>query len=253
MNQYDYSNPLHTSIYTYLQSSSVIWCSIDILTAYFLSLTSNSNDAYYYYLLNPLTILTTLSKSSITIQNLLISVTIGLCYKSQYFFSLLSLSLCSIFYLYPIGLLPFVLLFIYNQTNGNKVKVFNHFITFILISLSLLLLSRSKVNDWKFMDLYRNLIFCYDLTPNVGLYWYLLMETFDNYRSFFLTILQTHAFIHILPLTFFLHSKPLLGFTLSAGILSIFKSYPSIGDTNIYITLLSINFTYLFECKLKFV
>ena len=80
-----------------------------------------------------------------------------------------------------------------------------------------------------------------DLTPNVGLWWYFFIEIFDSFRSFFLVVFQLHLLIYVAPLCIRLHRHPLSIITTLIGIISIFKSYPSVSDLAIYLALLSLH------------
>lgn len=80
-----------------------------------------------------------------------------------------------------------------------------------------------------------------DLTPNVGLWWYFFIEIFDSSRSFFLVVFQLHLLIYVAPLCIRLHRQPLSIITTLMGIISIFKSYPSVSDLAIYLALLSLH------------
>ena len=39
-----------------------------------------------------------------------------------------------------------------------------------------------------------------ELTPNMGLFWYLFLEMFDHFREFFILVFQLNAFFYIIPL-----------------------------------------------------
>jgi len=80
-----------------------------------------------------------------------------------------------------------------------------------------------------------------DLTPNVGLWWYFFIEIFDSFRSFFLVVFQLHLVIYVIPLVLRLHRNPLAIITTLMGIISIFKSYPSVSDLSVYLGLLSLH------------
>jgi GPI-anchor transamidase subunit U len=79
-----------------------------------------------------------------------------------------------------------------------------------------------------------------DLTPNVGLWWYFFIEIFDSFRSFFLVVFQLHLLIYVAPLCIRLSRYPLSIITTLLGLISIFKSYPSVSDLSLYLSLLSL-------------
>jgi GPI-anchor transamidase subunit U len=124
----------------------------------------------------------------------------------------------------------------------------------------LLLLSYSLVGSWDFLSstygvmyipsshaLIQRLLLP-DLTPNVGLWWYFFIEMFDSFRSFFLVVFQLHLVIYVAPLCIRLPRKPLAIITTLIGIISIFKSYPSVSDLALYLALLSLH-TNIFSRK----
>lgn len=80
-----------------------------------------------------------------------------------------------------------------------------------------------------------------DLTPNVGLWWYFFIEMFDSFRSFFLVVFQLHLLVYVAPLCIRLKRKPLAVLTTLLGIISIFKSYPSVADLSVYLGMLSLH------------
>lgn len=80
-----------------------------------------------------------------------------------------------------------------------------------------------------------------DLTPNVGLWWYFFIEMFDSFRSFFLCVFQLHLLIYVAPLCIRLKRNPLAICTTLLGIISIFKSYPSVADLGLYLGMLSLH------------
>lgn len=95
-----------------------------------------------------------------------------------------------------------------------------------------------------------------DLTPNVGLWWYFFIEMFDSFRDFFLCVFQLHLLIYVgglcirfrlVPVALtqkldanIVRKQPLFVITTILGICAMFKSYPSIGDTALYLSLLSL-------------
>jgi phosphatidylinositol glycan class U len=80
-----------------------------------------------------------------------------------------------------------------------------------------------------------------DLTPNVGLWWYFFIEMFDSFRSFFLVVFQLHLLVYVAPLCIRLKRNPLAVLTTLLGIISIFKSYPSVADLSVYLGMLSLH------------
>lgn len=76
-----------------------------------------------------------------------------------------------------------------------------------------------------------------DLTPNVGLWWYFFIEMFDSFRSFFLAVFWLHLSSYVGGLTVRIRRQPLVVLTLLLGIFAIFKPYPSISDTSLFLAM----------------
>lgn len=104
---------------------------------------------------------------------------------------------------------------------------------------SLLQLSYLITGSWEFLpSTYGVQLLLPDLTPNVGLWWYFFIEMFDSFRNFFLGVFWLHLSSYVGGLTIRLRSQPLFVLTLLLGIFAIFKPYPSISDTSLFLALL---------------
>ncbi|KAI3422758.1 uncharacterized protein J3R85_011848 [Psidium guajava] len=95
-----------------------------------------------------------------------------------------------------------------------------------------------------------------DLSPNIGVLWYFFAEVFDFFRDFFLIVFHVNILFMILPLAIRLKHRPgFLAFVYLA-ISSMFKSYPSIGDSALYLGVLALfvnelaamNFSFFLFC-----
>ena len=84
-----------------------------------------------------------------------------------------------------------------------------------------------------------------ELMPNLGLFWYFLTEMFDHFLIFFTIVFQMNAFIYAIPLTIRLKDDPIVNIFVQVGLLAVLKSYPSVGDTSLYISMLPM-LSYLF-------
>jgi phosphatidylinositol glycan class U len=73
--------------------------------------------------------------------------------------------------------------------------------TYILFLVQLYYLSFLFIESWSFVR--ETVLFTLlvpDLSPNVGLFWYLFTEVFEQYKNFFLFAYQYHVFIYCIPL-----------------------------------------------------
>ncbi|XP_010055599.2 phosphatidylinositol glycan anchor biosynthesis class U protein [Eucalyptus grandis] len=91
-----------------------------------------------------------------------------------------------------------------------------------------------------------------DLSPNIGVLWYFFAEVFDFFRDFFLIVFHVNILFMMLPLAIRLKHQPgFLAFVYLA-ISSMFKSYPSIGDSALYLGVLALFVNELAEMKFSF-
>jgi phosphatidylinositol glycan class U len=84
-----------------------------------------------------------------------------------------------------------------------------------------------------------------DLVPNLGVFWYFFTEMFEHFRTFFTYVFQINAFIYTIPLSLRLRNDPVINLFLQMGLIACLKSYPSVGETGLYLSFLPI-FAYLF-------
>ncbi|XP_020977930.1 phosphatidylinositol glycan anchor biosynthesis class U protein isoform X3 [Arachis ipaensis] len=85
-----------------------------------------------------------------------------------------------------------------------------------------------------------------DLSPNIGVLWYFFAEVFDFFRSFFLMVFHGNILLMIMPLALRLNHRPCFLAFVYIVISSLLKSYPSVGDSALYLGLLG-----LFSYELK--
>ncbi|XP_021292179.1 phosphatidylinositol glycan anchor biosynthesis class U protein [Herrania umbratica] len=77
-----------------------------------------------------------------------------------------------------------------------------------------------------------------DLSPNIGVLWYFFAEVFDFFRNFFLIVFHVNILFMIIPLAIRLHHRPCFLAFIYIAIFSMLKSYPSVGDSALYLGLL---------------
>ncbi|KAF9518659.1 hypothetical protein BS47DRAFT_1370976 [Hydnum rufescens UP504] len=79
-----------------------------------------------------------------------------------------------------------------------------------------------------------------DLTPNPGLWWYFFTEMFDDFRPFFLMVFSVHLLIYVAPISIKLRHDPLFASFILQGIISTFKSYPTLADPGLFTAMFAI-------------
>jgi phosphatidylinositol glycan class U len=155
---------------------------------------------------------------------------------------MVALSFASYLSMYPILLLPPLLLLCYDRQPASR-RIVSQLqfavrnITVVLgcaVFLSLLSYFISG-QSWEFLSsTYGIQLTLSDLTPNVGLWWYFFIEMFDSFRSFYLAVFWLHLSSYVGGLTIRIRTQPLVVLTLLLGIFSIFKPYPSISDASLF-------------------
>lgn len=155
---------------------------------------------------------------------------------------MLALSLASYVSLYPALLLPPMLLLVQDQRarpTSSTSFTFRNIITFLGGIVWLLFLSRVITGSWEFIpSTYGTALLLPDLTPNVGLWWYFFIEMFDSFREFFLGVFWLHLSCYVGGLCIRIRRQPLFVITTMLGIFAVFKPYPSVSDTSLYLALL---------------
>lgn len=76
------------------------------------------------------------------------------------------------------------------------------------------------------------------MSPNIGVLWYFFAEVFEFFRNFFLIVFHMNILVMILPLAIRLNHRPCFLAFAYIAISSMLKSYPSVGDSALYLGLL---------------
>ncbi|PWZ22131.1 Phosphatidylinositol glycan anchor biosynthesis class U protein [Zea mays] len=91
-----------------------------------------------------------------------------------------------------------------------------------------------------------------DLSPNIGVLWYFFAEVFDFFRNFFLMVFNMNIIFMVLPLAIRLKHRPCFLAFVYTAIVAILKSYPSAGDSALYLGLLGLFVNELAEMQFTF-
>ena len=171
--------------------------------------------------------------------------------------SMLALALASYLSLYPALLLPPLLLLCYDRQSRHSrltsepLAFTSTYLGVFFASVTSLLFMSYLITgaSWKFLSsTYGVHLVLPDLTPNVGLWWYFFIEMFDSFREFFLGVFWLHLSGYVGGLCFRIRRQPLFVITCMLGIFAIFKPYPSISDTSLYLAVLPL-YRHVFPCK----
>ncbi|XP_068654854.1 uncharacterized protein [Aristolochia californica] len=91
-----------------------------------------------------------------------------------------------------------------------------------------------------------------DLSPNIGALWYFFAEVFYFFRTFFLFVFHMNVLFMIVPLAIRLNHRPCFLAFLYVTISSMLKSYPSVGDSALYLSLLGLFINELADMRFSF-
>ncbi|VAH44000.1 unnamed protein product [Triticum turgidum subsp. durum] len=133
-----------------------------------------------------------------------------------------------------------------------------HFILWVFIwSCYVLLLNSIILNkvgglQEMFEKTYGFILTVKDLSPNIGVLWYFFAEVFDFFRSFFLIVFNMNIIFMVLPLAIRLKHRPFFLAFVYTAIVAMLKSYPSAGDSALYLGLLGLFANELAEMQFTF-
>ncbi|GAA5972622.1 hypothetical protein JCM21900_006765 [Sporobolomyces salmonicolor] len=197
------------------------------------------------YLLHPFSVATTLARSSTVFSNLFLALALESAVAGSLLSSVFLLSLATHLSLYPILLLPPLLVFAHRMRSPSgaprslKSDAARGALAFVAHQALLLGASRWLTGSWDFISsVYGVILTIPDLTPNIGVAWYFFIEMFDHFRSFFLVVFALHPIVYVAPLTYFYRKDALFAIVLLVGSLSLLKSYPTLGDYALWHALL---------------
>ncbi|XP_020572693.1 phosphatidylinositol glycan anchor biosynthesis class U protein-like [Phalaenopsis equestris] len=230
------------------------------------------------YLWNPFTIMTCLGSCTSPIDNLMVVLAIyGACSRVVPL-AAFGWVMATHLSLYPaILLIPVLLLLVYgpdapppklfvkehSNAAGSFVRAFSwkpilQFALWALIwSCYILLLSciYLKGFDGAYEMLKKTFGFILtveDLSPNIGVLWYFFAEVFDFFRDFFLIVFHVNILFMVCPLAIRLMHRPCFLAFIYITVSSVLKSYPSVGDAALYLSLLGLFVVELAEMKFSF-
>lgn len=157
---------------------------------------------------------------------------------------MVALSFAAYLSMYPLLLLPPMILLCFDRqplqraTKSAIQFAAKHVLVVAGALFVLFQMSYFIVGSWEFLpSTYGVQLTLSDLTPNVGLWWYFFIEMFDSFRSFFLAVFWLHLSSYVGGLTIRIRTQPLVVLTLLLGIFAIFKPYPSISDTSLFLAM----------------
>ncbi|XP_065849972.1 uncharacterized protein [Euphorbia lathyris] len=224
------------------------------------------------YLWNPFTVVACVGLSTSPLENLLILLTLyGACTRIVPL-AAFGWVMATHFSLYPaILVIPVILLlgygpdapprklFIEKGHNQNfswrPVILFlfwsSMWSLYVLVLCSISLKQHSSLSEM-FQRTYGFILTMEDMSPNIGVLWYFFAEVFDFFRNFFLIVFHVNILFMILPLAIRLNHRPCFLAFIYIAISSMLKSYPSYGDSALYLGLLGLFLEELADMQFSF-
>lgn len=181
---------------------------------------------------NPFSIIANTSKSLQTL--LCLAFTIGLLAARKGHISVAALCIAIGTYLeiYPFTyLFPIALIVVDLKTESlhRRQVVLKLFSLFLMSWCVLMIVSYFLCGKhWSFLVSTYGWMFTFqDMTPNVGVNWYLFITIFSTFRSYFVVLFGGLPFIYFIPLAIRLHSQPTALITIQSMFWALTKPHPS--------------------------
>ncbi|KAJ7134786.1 GPI transamidase subunit PIG-U [Mycena epipterygia] len=241
--------------------SSIIWTLCDAIGAWALvqiwrarqrvAQTSRDGLIAAAYLLNPYLFLSTLALSTSSFENTLALLSLMFAARGDTSPSLLAaalllqLSLSSILLLAPLILLiassPVSQLASPRSFSVNGKKIVPLLVEFAAYTTLLTLVSTLVSGGWAWIpQTWGASLTLPDLTPNPGVWWYFFTEMFDHFRPFFLMVFSIHLLIYVAPVCIKFQYDPLYAAFVLLGVLGTFKSYPTMADPGLFLSMIAV-------------
>jgi phosphatidylinositol glycan class U len=191
------------------------------------------------YMFNPFALLSTFSKSTYIINNLLIISTMSNIMEDKLELAIILLSFSTYLTYYSWYLLIPICMFAYKSYGLSKSF---KLILFYISSLAILFGISYKLSDnsFNFINLcYLTIIKFQKITPNLGLWWYFFTEIFNFFRDFYLSVFNIYGFLFVIPLSMrFIIPKNQMNLLFVIwtiiGLTNFSKAYPVLTDYSLF-------------------
>ncbi|WWD17168.1 hypothetical protein CI109_101606 [Kwoniella shandongensis] len=255
-----YHSPLYLAFFTYIFPissnvlSAFVFTLIDVASAWALvriwktrnptSDGSREGLVSALYLFNPYTLLSCLARSTTSVDNAVLLLAIASAASDQATIALFFLAIAVHSSLYPLLVLPPIIMLLRRPSNGSSspskvpTSTLSLLFTFTTFFVAFTGLNWTLAGFSWLRPTWGVITNVTDLTPNVGMWWYFFTEMFEHFRTFFLGVFQIHNLIYVAPICMRLSDDPLFAILVLVGIFSTWKSYPALGDMALWAGLL---------------
>jgi phosphatidylinositol glycan class U len=184
------------------------------------------------YLFNPLTVLSCLSMSTVALRTALVLASALAALSGRATLVALLLALGAFDSLgHTFTLIPGLLLLLRSHERHLDASVFRILAPAVLATAALVGVCWLSMRSFEFVDeVFGFELLVRDLTPNLGLFWYLFTEMFKEFALFYLCILQYFVFVFAWPLSIRLERHPMVLFWALLASTNTWRAYPAVGD-----------------------
>ncbi|SMN19828.1 similar to Saccharomyces cerevisiae YLR459W GAB1 GPI transamidase subunit, involved in attachment of glycosylphosphatidylinositol (GPI) anchors to proteins [Maudiozyma saulgeensis] len=195
------------------------------------------------YAINPLSLMSCLSKSSVIFTNWCIINAVVQAINGNIPITAMFISLSGYLSLYPILLIfPLINLINLNSSNPQKVNNTIRLILYTIYYCGFLIFISYKINgnNWNFLRANYMVLLNFEIvTPNLGIWWYFFIEMFTEFIPFFKGTFGLFLLSFVIPLAIRFCAQPFCASITILGWLILTKPYPVLGDYGFWFSFLA--------------
>ncbi|KAJ8964871.1 hypothetical protein NQ314_004553 [Rhamnusium bicolor] len=191
------------------------------------------------FLFNPFTLFNCVGYSTTVFHNLFLSLLLFSMVLGIPIIGSVSLALSASMSFYPSILIIPISLYHINIFKSVTKAIIDIIIFIVSVSLITIFCSHYAKDFGYLKNVYGCILTVPDLQPNIGLFWYFFTEMFDHFRDLFIYSFQINAtLLYLVPLSIKFRKQPFLLTLALLFIITVFKSYPCVGDVGFVLSLL---------------
>lgn len=213
--------------------------------------------AFGVYLFNPFTIASCIAQSTVLVHNLFMLLWLFCLINGQATVAFFFLAIHANLSIYSGSLIVASIFYLYRSMPAKKMS-FSMFAVknalVFLVQVVLVFMFNLWLEDFNLRFVKCTYLFVLevpDLVPNLGVFWYFFTEMFDHFRLFFTYVFQFNVLIYAIPISLRLRNDSIISIIIQIGLISTLKSYPSIGEIGMFVSLLPMA-AYLFPLVRNF-
>ncbi|AAS52411.1 AEL273Cp [Eremothecium gossypii ATCC 10895] len=218
---------------------SVLYAVMDALVAYqlmaisrqFKQLSTPSWVPGALYVVNPLVLLSCVSRSTVLFSNLALTTALLAALRDEALLAAVAIAAAGYLSFYA-GFLVVPLLAVLQRG-----RLLTAVVAALCLALFQLASYRLSDNSWVYLRSSYGVIITFSkLMPNLGLWWYFFIEMFDFFIPFFKAVFNIFAVAFITPFSIRFWQQPFYAFVLCLGWITLTKSYPTLGEGGFFLS-----------------